>query len=72
MLVYHKWQSYDYGSWDMERDENFLSFQVIFCPFTHPTDSSKNLKISKKCSKTSGDIILRMCTINDSYIMNGS
>ena len=56
----------------MERDDNFLSFQVIFSPFTHPTDSSKKLKISKKCSKTSEDIILRMCTINDSYIMNGS
>ena len=33
--VYHKWQSYDYGSWDMKHDrQNFLSFWTVFCLFT--------------------------------------
>ena len=31
--IYHNHDMY--GSWDMERDSNnFLSFWVIFCPFT--------------------------------------
>ena len=35
-----------YGSWDMEPDrQNFLSFQTIFCPFTHVT--TQKIKILK-------------------------
>ena len=59
--VHHKWKSYMYGSWDMERDrQNLFSFWTIFCPFTllpPPTtpDSPKYEKI-KKMKKLPGDM----------------
>ena len=37
-----------YGSWDMEPNgQNFLSFWIIFCPFTPPTNNLKNLNSEK-------------------------
>ena len=61
-----------YGSWDTEHNAQqtdfFLSFWIIFCPFTTPT--TQKSKILKK--KTTGDVILYMCTINDNCIMYGS
>ena len=45
--VPYKWQSYEYGSWDMECNrQNFLSSWAIFCPFTLVT--ARKMKISKK------------------------
>ena len=40
-----------YGSWDMKRDgQNFLSFWIVFCPFTLITTwKTKILKKWKKC-----------------------
>ena len=46
-----------YGSWDTEWDRhNFLSFWVIFCPFTNPQPKKQNFE--KKRKKLSGDNIL--------------
>ena len=67
--VYHKWRSY--GSWIIRCDrQKFLSFWVIFCPFSLLT----TLKIKiLKWKKTPGDItILYICTINDNRMMYGS
>ena len=46
--VYHKWQSNDYGSWNIECDRQIL-FWTIFCPFTPLT--TQNIKILKKLKK---------------------
>ena len=67
--LYHKWQSYNYGSWDMEHNrKNFLSFWTIFCPF-----NTQKVKILNKWKKTPEDIIiLQTCTKNNSHMMYGS
>ena len=56
-LIYHKWRSYDvwllrYGAQQIF----FLSFWVIFCPFTLLT--TQKIKILEKMSKTTEDIII--------------
>ena len=59
-----------YGSWNVRSNRlNFLSFWVIFCPFSSLT--TWKFKIFK-LKKTLGDIILHICTINDSHMMYGS
>ena len=57
-----------YRSWHIRCNRpNFLSFWVIFCPFTsnhHPKNQNFEIK------KTPRDIIfLHMCTINDDQMM---
>ena len=54
----HKWKSYDvwflrYGGCDKQ---NFLSFWIIFCPYTH-ANNLKNQNF-EKIKKTPGDIII--------------
>ena len=52
------------GAW-----QNYFSFWVIFCPFTHLT--AQKIKIKKR--KNTGDIIiLPMCTKNYDQMMYGS
>ena len=60
-----------YGSRDMEWNRhNFLSFWVIFCPFTPLTIKKKKNFFFENMKKTAADIIiLHMCTINDDHIM---
>ena len=60
-----------YGSWDMERDRQFLSFWTVFLPFYPPKDpENQNFeKIKKACEDI---FILQMCTINDSHMMHCS
>ena len=54
----------------MEYDRQFLSFWVIFCPFT-PLLIPK-INICKKMYKKPADIILlHMCTINEDHMMSG-
>ena len=54
--------------WSMT--DNFLSFWVIFCPFT-PLLIPK-INICKKMYKKPADIILlHMCTINEDHMMSG-
>ena len=64
-----------YGSRDMEHDrQNFLSFWTIFCSLPQPTPpppspprnpENQNFEGMKK---TSGDIILHMCIINNDHM----
>ena len=55
-----------YGYWDMEWDrQKFLSFCVIFCPFTLQT--TRKIKVLNKIKKTSGDIII-LHTSNKTHI----
>ena len=60
-----------YGSWDMKcNKQNFLSFRVMFCPFTPLT--SQKITIFLKMTTTPGDIIiLHKCTINDNHMIYG-
>ena len=59
-----------YGSWNIRCDRHkFLSFCTIFCPF-RPLMTWK-IKILK-LKKTTGDIILHMCNINDNHMMYDS
>ena len=57
-----------HGSWDMKHErQNYLSFWVIFCPFT--TLTTQKFKILKKWKKAPGDIIiLHKCTKNHGHI----
>ena len=57
-----------YDSWNIRCDRHkFLSFWVIFCPFSPMT--TQNFKIEK----STGDIIiLNICTINNNHMMHGS
>ena len=59
-----------YGFWNIRSDRHkFLSFWVIFCPFSPLT--TQKIKILK-LKKTTGDIIiLYICTINDNHMMYG-
>ena len=59
-----------YGFWNIRSDRHkFLSFWVIFCPFSPLT--TQKIKILK-LKKTPGDIIiLYICTINDNHMMYG-
>ena len=61
-----------YVSWDMECNKKcFLSFWVIFFPFTQL--KTQKIKILKIWKKKPGDIILlHICTINEDYMMYGS
>ena len=60
-----------YGSWDTEWDrQNFLSFWAIFCPFT--LYGPRKSKFWKNKKKSEDNIILQMCTINDSHMIYGS
>ena len=56
-----------YHSWHIRCNRpNFLSFWVIFCPFTFDHPENQNFEIKK----TPKDIIiLNMCTINDDQMM---
>ena len=56
-----------YRSWHIRCNRpNFLSFWVIFCPFTFDHPENQNFEIKK----TPKDIIiLHMCTINDNQMM---
>ena len=56
-----------YRSWHIRCNRpNFLSFWVIFCPFTFDHPENQNFEIIK----TPKDIIiLHMCTINDDQMM---
>ena len=60
-----------YGSWDTKcARQNFLSFWVIFCPFT-PLITQK-IKILKRRKRTPGDItILNIFTMNNNHTMYG-
>ena len=50
--------------------QNFLSFRVMFCPFTPLT--SQKITIFLKMTTTPGDIIiLHKCTINDNHMIYG-
>ena len=66
--LYHKWRSYDIGSWNLTcHRQKFLLFSAIFCIFSPLT--TWKIKILK-FKKTPGDIIiLQICTINDNYMM---
>ena len=61
-----------YASQVMEYNRhNFLSFWATLCHFI-PLLTPK-IKISNKCKKNSGDIVLsHMCTINEDHMMCGS
>ena len=65
-----------YGSLDMEHErQNFLSFRVIFCPFTPLVIWKSNFwkkEFWKKMKKKLGNIILHMCTINDNHMIYSS
>ena len=67
-----------YGSWDTELDRhNFLSFWVIFRPFTPPIPLiiSKIKILKKKKWKKSLEILTfytYMCTINEDHMIYGS
>ena len=56
-----------YGSWDIDRDRQNLSFWTIFCPLNPLT--TQKIKILKKWKKMQEDIILHMCSINENYVM---
>ena len=61
-----------HGSKNIRSDtQKFLSFCVIFCPFSPLT--TWKIKILKLKKKTPGDIIiLQICTINDNHMMYDS
>ena len=61
-----------HGSKNIRSDtQKFLSFCVIFCPFSPLTPWK--IKILKLKKKTPGDIIiLQICTINDNHMMYDS
>ena len=72
-MVYHMM----YGSWDNERDrQTFLSFCIIFCPFTPQIPplpkNPQNQNFEKKDKRPGDIIILYMCTINDSPMIYNS
>ena len=58
-----------YVSWDIERNgQNFLSFWIVFCPFTPIT--TRKIKMLKNWKKTPGDIIiLHKCTKNHDHMI---
>ena len=59
-----------YGSWDMKcNKQNFLSFRVMFCPFTPLT--SQKITIFLKMTTPGDIIILHKCTINDNHMIYG-
>ena len=69
--VYHKFQSYDDGYWDIEHDrQNFLVILDHFLPF-YPPNHPKNQNFEKM--KRTGDIIiLHMHTKNNNHMMYSS
>ena len=60
-----------YGSWNVRCDwQKFLSFWIIFCPFSPLT--TRKIKILK-LKKAPGDFIIsHISTINDNHMMYGS
>ena len=70
--LHNKWQSYDYGSWDMECNRhNFLWFWRVLCLL--PLLWTQKMKILENILKTPEDIIiLQICTINDSHMTYSS
>ena len=69
--LHHKWQYYDvwflrYGA----RQREFFVILDCFLPF-YPTMDPENQNF-EKIKKTPENIILQMCTINDSHMMHGS
>ena len=66
---HHKWQSYDvwflrYEVWQTE----FLSFWIVFCPFTHL--ATQKIKIFKNWKKRPWEIIiLQKCTKNHDHML---
>ena len=60
-----------YDFWDMECDDIFFCHSGPLFALLPPW--TQKIKILKKWKKTPEDIIiLQMCTINDSHMMNGS
>ena len=58
-----------YGFSDIRLDRrSFLSCWAIFCPWLSNKTKNQNFE---KMKKMSGDIILRMCTINENHVMYG-
>ena len=68
-IILHLWPTNDmYGFWDMEQDRlNFLSFWVIFSPFTPLT--TWKIIILKNCGYI---IVLHLWTENDNHTMPDS
>ena len=65
--MHHKWQSYDYGSWEREcNGHNFLSFWTIF--YLLPPYGPRKSKFWKNEKNT----WRYMCMINDNHMMYGS
>ena len=59
-----------YASWDMECDRyNLLSFWAIFSPVAHIL--TPKIKICKKKTPKTGDILSQICTINEDHTMYG-
>ena len=77
IIILHMFtKNYDqmmYGFWDMvlDRCNCYLSFWVMFCPFTLLTP--QKIKILKKWKKTPGDVIILLtCTKNYDQMMYSS
>ena len=70
--VHHKWQSYDvwFLRYRVCDRQNFLSFRPFFA-LLPPPKNPKN-KNFEKMKKTTGDIILHNCTINENHMMYSS
>ena len=65
--MHHKWQPYDVWFLRYAVRQDFLSFWVIFCPFTPNNPQNQDFE---KMKKTPRDIIiLHMCAINDNHVM---
>ena len=71
--VYHKWQWYDYGSWDMKDDKkNYFVILDHFLPFYPPKNlKSKSFKKLKK-KNTELIIILQKCSISHYHMLYSS
>ena len=64
--VYHKWRSYDIWFLKFKVRQKFLSFWVIFCPFSPLT--AWKIKILKLKETPVHIIISQIFTINDMYL----
>ena len=72
-MILHMWtidgKHVMYRSWEMEHDIHyFLSFRVIFYPFTQVT--IQIIKILKKWKNIPGDINLHRCNVYENHMMH--